>query len=106
MIGWLAHHWHGFSACSFGGAPFRFIFALIPMEVQYLCLDALFFHCVLLCFFGLSVLHFRGTMCSGPCQLNFAWGSLDVYSVALDFCVPVFMSHLDGLDSTGVSQVS
>ena len=24
-------------------------------------------------------------MCSGPGHLNFAWGSLDVYSVALDF---------------------
>ena len=45
-------------------------------------------------------------MCSGPCQLSFACGSLDVYSVVLDFCVPVFMSRLDGLNSTGVSQVS
>ena len=45
-------------------------------------------------------------MCSGPCQLSFAYDSLNVSSVVLDFCVPVFMNHLDGLDSTGVSQVS
>ena len=64
------------------------------------------FSIVYYCAFGLSVLHFGRAMCSGPGHLNFAWGSLDVYSVALDFCVPVFMSRLDGLDSTGVSQVS
>ena len=45
-------------------------------------------------------------MPSGPGHLNFAWGSLDVCSVVLDFCVPVFMNRLDGLDSTGVLQVS
>ena len=71
-----------------------------------LCALMLCFSVVYCCAFELSVLHFGRAVCSGPCQLNFAWGSLDIYYVALDFCVPVFMSRLDGLDSTGVLQVS
>ena len=105
MIGWFVCFGMVFSPVLL--AVHLFVSFLLRFSWRFdLCALMPCFSVVYCCAFGLSVLHFRRAMCSGPGHLNFAWGSLDVYSVALDFCVLVFMSRLDGLDSTGVLQVS
>ena len=90
----------------FGGAPIVSFLLRFSWRFDLLCLDTIFVHCVLLCFFGLSVLHFREIMCSNPCRAEFCLWFLECILCWAGFCVPVFMNCLDGMDSTGVSQVS
>ena len=63
-------------------------------------LDALFFCCVLLCFYLLSVLHFGKAICSGPGHLDLLEGSLilttcSVTLTALGFgCQPLWATGM------------
>ena len=89
----------------FGGAPI--VSFLLRFSWRFdLCALMPYLSIVYYCAFWAVSIAFQRNYVFWPLPAEFCLRFLECILCCTGFCVPVFMNHLDGLDSTGVSQVS